>query len=56
MIAAEADLELRQVRALEALEHSQRAKARQVLQTLASGPADARLTLEAQAALRRLEK
>jgi WD40 repeat protein len=48
--------ELRQVRALEALEHSQRAKARQVLQTLASGPADARLTLEAQAALRRLEK
>jgi WD40 repeat protein len=46
---------LREVRAVEALEHQGSAKARQVLETLAGGAADARLTREAQAALRRMK-
>lgn len=46
---------LRQVRAVEALEYQGSAEARRLLQTLAGGAADARLTREAQAALRRLQ-
>jgi RNA polymerase sigma factor (sigma-70 family) len=45
---------LRQVRAVEILEHIGTAEARQVLQTLADGMPDARLTREARASLQRL--
>jgi Tol biopolymer transport system component len=47
---------LRSWRALEALEHAGTAEARRLLETLAKGADGARLTREAQAALRRLEK
>jgi hypothetical protein len=47
---------LRQLRAVEALEHIGTADARQVLQRLADGAPDARLTREAQASLERLKR
>jgi hypothetical protein len=47
---------LRDVRAVEALEHIGTSDAREVLQNLAKGSAEARLTREAKAALERLAK
>jgi HEAT repeat protein len=47
---------LRDVRAVEALEHIGTSDAREVLQNLAKGTAEARLTREAKAALERLAK
>jgi WD40 repeat protein len=47
---------LRELRAVEVLEHIGTADARQVLQTLAKGAAEARLTREAKASLERLAK
>jgi hypothetical protein len=47
---------LRLVRAVEALEHAGTLEARQVLRTLARGAAEARLTQEAAAAVRRLDR
>ena len=47
--------ELRGARALEALEHIATPEARQLLSELAGGAAAARLTRDAQAALRRLD-
>jgi WD40 repeat protein len=47
---------LREVRAIEALEHIATVPARQLLETLAKGAADARLTQEAKAALTRLNR
>jgi hypothetical protein len=47
---------LRALRAVEALEHAGTPEARQLLKTLARGADGARLTREAQAALRRLQK
>jgi hypothetical protein len=48
--------ELRDVRAVEALEHAGMPEARRLLETLARGAAEARLTQEARASLRRLER
>jgi hypothetical protein len=48
--------ELRQLRALEVLEHIGTAEARQVLEALAGGYPEARLTQEAKASLRRLAR
>jgi RNA polymerase sigma factor (sigma-70 family) len=48
--------ELRALRALRVLEMIDTAEARQLIDTLAQGAADARLTREAKAALRRLDK
>lgn len=45
---------MRQMRALEVLEHIGSPEARQLLRTLAGGPPEARLTREAKAALERL--
>jgi dipeptidyl aminopeptidase/acylaminoacyl peptidase len=47
---------LRSLRALESLEHAGTPEGRQLLETLAKGAEGARLTREAQASLRRLEK
>jgi hypothetical protein len=47
---------LRGLRAVEALERIQTAEARQVLEALSGGAPDAEVTLEAKAALRRLER
>ena len=47
---------LQQLRALEVLEHIGTPEARRVLQTLAAGVADTRLTREAKASLQRLPK
>jgi hypothetical protein len=48
--------EVRQVRAVEALEYCGTAEARKLLEALAGGAAEARLTQEAQAALARFRK
>ena len=48
--------QLRALRAVEALEHAGTAKARSLLQDLARGAPEARLTREARAALARLAK
>jgi hypothetical protein len=47
---------LRELRAVEVLENVGTAEAREALETLAGGGADARLTLEAKASLRRLAR
>jgi hypothetical protein len=47
---------VREVRAVEVLERIGNRQARQVLRALAGGMAEARLTLDAQRALRRLER
>src|SRR5262249_49776384 len=46
---------LRGVRGLEVLERIASAEARQIVQTIAAGPAEARLTIEAQATLKRMK-
>jgi hypothetical protein len=48
--------ELRQLRAIQVLEHVGTAEAKRLLETLAKGPEDARLTREAQASLGRLHR
>jgi hypothetical protein len=47
---------LREVRAIEVLEHIGTPEAKQILQTLAEGAPEARLTQEAKASLERLAK
>jgi WD40 repeat protein len=47
---------LRSIRAIEVLEHISSPKTRNVLEALAKGPSEARLTREAQAALQRLKR
>jgi hypothetical protein len=48
--------ELRQLRSIEVLEHAGTPDAQQVLETLAQGAPEARLTKNAQAALERLKR